>query len=112
LFAGSDYSGDPNSVTADVVLPSATQFTAYASSVSLHIYMWGSYEATYGIEVYQIDGNDTGTILNGGQAWGNPGDDSNLHEAVVTGFGQTITFRARCFGDSMELVGSGIVYFE
>ncbi len=112
LFAGSDQSGDQSTSTQDIDFGQPTQFTAMTSTVSLHIYDVYSFEATYGIEVYQVDGTDTTPELWNGQGWGGQGADSNLHQSIWSGQGQVVTFRLTCIGDTLEALAYGIVFFE
>jgi hypothetical protein len=109
MVVGADFSGLSSSATADVVLPDSTQFSALIVSSYLQEYASGGYNAASAIEVLSVDGTGTpviGTINISGAG------DPNLHVAAWSGGGQTITFRARGMDNSIEIIATGIVYFE
>lgn len=105
--------GTPQRVTADVDLGSPRQFTAYCSMVMINSTTDFDYDNGVSVEVYQIDGVTTGSWINGGGSkWGPPNDDSNVHQPVISGFGQRITFRLAALGPDINAAAVGIVFYE
>jgi hypothetical protein len=62
------------------------------------------------IEVYRIDGLDTGAVGTGGDHLGPPGSDLNLRPGGRVGFGRSVTFRLRTMHvEDLESYGVGCV---
>jgi hypothetical protein len=96
----------------DIDLGSPKQFTAFVSSVFIDPLVQFDTDNCVAAEVYQVDGNSTGTFLYGGDHTGPEGSDANMHAPIVKGVGQVIRFRARCFGPDCDFAAIGIVFYE
>jgi hypothetical protein len=99
-------------VVRDLDLGSPRRFSAFVASVHIDPLVQFDRDNCVTVEVYQVDGNATGTFIYGADTLGPPGDDANAHAPVVAGVGQVIRFRARCFGPDCDFGAFGMVFYE
>jgi hypothetical protein len=103
--------GTPQRVMASVDLITPRQFTAYCSMIDINSTTDFDYDNEVAVEVYQVDGVTTGAWISGPKL-GPPGDDKNVHQPIVTGFGRVITFRLAALGPDINAAAVGIVFYE
>ena len=109
MSAGSEFNGLSTSQTADIDLGYATQFSALIVPQYLQEYVDYSYNAATAVEVIQVDGNPTPTVATLGISGAG---DPNLYVSAYSGNGRVITFRTRGMDNSIEIMATGIVYYE
>jgi hypothetical protein len=110
MFAGV---GNTNTrVYSSLTLPNPTQFMAFCLVTIINTTQ--NWDLTDGIsaEVWMVDGVKQPWIWYNNGEWGPPGDDLNARPGVVSGFGQSITFRLTGLGDDLQTCGYGIVFYE
>jgi hypothetical protein len=106
------FSSDGVPQTVDIDLGSPRQFSAFAAIAMINSTTNFDYDNGVSADVYQIDGNSTGTFVTGGN-FGGAGDPRNMRWPTwVNAFGRVITFRTYALGPDIQCAGIGVIFHD
>lgn len=96
--------------TATINLGSRRTFYAWCNITMIDSLTDFDRDNAVAIDIYQVDGVQTGWRVSGGDHWGPSGAASNVLQGAMVGTGQRITFRIRSKHMSdLHCIGVGIL---